>query len=243
MASIQSAYLGHGHAIVQPIDWQSIAAPASGVGIVTAVQVRTILNRLVANMNKHFKMVVAGAMMNSVAVTRDRVDNHGDETVYLSVWRCRTLFGNHKVQLRWTEHGKQHSLFMSLFDIWLKSSQRSELYSVTSKTRMPAPLISPVLEWLEHVLGVPDELCPVRFDRFNRRRDLLDDMRAFMPSLQELPAKKIWSDYYNILPESRPPKGRRIRMRGHDVIFVPSKERIRSGIAYYRHQLALEFRF
>ena len=248
----QKMYTGPGHEVVFPIDWNAIIAPAQGIGVVSALHVRQILNELVANCNKHFSIIMDGPLMNRIAVTRQRHDGRGQKTAYLSIWQCQSLFGNHKVDLRWKERGQSRHLFMSVFSLWLKSSQRRKEYHTQhvddSQSRdgsFQPP--NPVLKWLERIIGYPEEASPVAFGAFNARKRIIEDVYATLQasgaSIVEWPAKKIWQEYYRLLPGTRPAKGYRTRRRGQDVIYVPRHDDIRARLDNIRAKARGRFRF
>ena len=248
----QLIYTGCGHAVVTPIDWNTVCAPARGIGVVSGQRVRQILNQLVANCNKIFSMVMDGPYMNRIAVTRQRRDGRGQKTAYLSVWRCQSLFGNHNVDLRWKESGQSRHLFMSMFSLWLKSSQRRTVYHTQhvddSQSRDgPFQPPNPVLEWLERILGHPEEASPVAFGAFNARKRIIDDVHSSIQasgsSIVEWPAKKVWQEFYRLLPGTRPARGYRTRHKGQDVVYVPRHDDIKARLDDIRAKARGRFRF
>ena len=249
----QEIYTGPGHAVVVPIDWESITAPAR-VGVVNALQVRQILNELVESCNKIFSIVMDGPLMNKIAVKRQRRDGCGQKTVYLTIWRCQSLFGNHKVDLRWKESGQSRHLFMSVLSIWFKSSQRRTEYHTRnqhvddSQSRDgPFQPPNPVLKWLERILGHPEEASPVAFGAFNARKRIIEDVHSSIQasgsSIVEWNAKKVWQEYYRLLPGTRPAKGFRTRRKGQDVVYVPRHDDIKARLDDIRAKARGRFRF
>ena len=212
--------------VVRPIDWVAIThanAPPK-----TPKDVRDYLNLVVARMNQHLAVVMHGPMTGKIMVTRQsRIA--GTESIFVSVWRAQSLFPR-KIQLNWLENGRQRTLFKTALDVWLRSSARKEV--------MPAAHVEssskhPVVQWLKAELSPPDEVSLLLYRGLNPRRALLESFYQTLRMPEQWPPKRFWQALYGIVPQSRPAKHTRVKLRGVDCVFLPSREDIVTNIAAY----------
>ena len=142
---------------------------------------------------------------------------------------------------------------MSIFTIWFKSSQRRECHAAqhadqntTYQHACEPP--NPVLTWLKSLLGYPADTCPVDFGAYNARKRIVEDVHAHMEeasgdSILEWHPKRIWQEYYRLLPGTRPARGYRTRRKGHDVVYVPRHDDIKARLDDIRAKARGRFRF
>ena len=55
--------------------------------------------------------------------------------------------------------------------------------------------------------------------------------------------KKVWQEYYRLLPGTRPAKGFRTRRKGQDVVYVPRHDDIKARLDDIRAKARGRFRF
>ena len=216
--------------IVKPIDWESILHAERTPQTPRAI--RSYLSNVVERMNKYFAVCVHGPMTGKIMVTREaRAPGGSPESIFVSVWRAQSLFPR-KIQLRWREGDLTQTLFKPAVDVWLRSSARREILPTSTHTPPPHPLV----KWLKAMLSMPDEVSLLQYDALNPRRTLLDSFWQHVRTPAQWTAKRFWQTLYSICPQSRPAKYSRVKLRGVDHVFVPSREQIADNIAFFeRH--------
>ena len=123
---------------------------------------------------------------------------------------------------------------MNIIDLWLRSPTiRNELYC----TRQTSSWQSPVVLWLQTQLNKCPSLSTIRFGGLNNRQEIY---RTFLNELNDTEAmdwtpKRISQEFYAILPESRPKKGARTRVKGVPCIFIPQLHVCRKYLEQYNN--------
>ena len=218
----QKATLGNATATVcQPIAWEEILKHPSAR--FTPKSVRHYLFQIVEKLNPHFGLWMDGDKMCKLRVRRKGRDTNQHVDVTLSTWRAKQLFP-WLVRACWVEGGKKKKLSRNVVDIFLSSRNRNELYQ---EAHVPLPLSqrSPVVEWLKLQLALPEECCSLKFGGLNARKMVYESFLEEMPYPNDWSAKAISQELYNCLPSARPTKGKRLRLKGVAVMYLPSRER------------------
>ena len=180
-------------------------------------------------MNKHLAVVMHGSMTCKIMVTRQsRIA--GTETIFVSVWRAQSLFPR-RIQLRWLENGRQRTLFKTALDVWLRSSARKEVMPCAHQSENFTDI--EVVQWLKAAISPPDEVSLLLYRGLNPRRALLQSFHQTLHMPEQWPAKRFWQALYGIVPQSRPAKHTRVKLRGVDCVYIPSREDILANIAAY----------
>ena len=212
--------------ISQPIDWSAILAYENN-GEWTPHSVRRYLVAVVERLNQHFAMVMGGRQLGSIELTRlNRVPTKPPVRITLSTWRCSQLFPQ-KVSLSWLEKGLRKRFHMTAFALWIKSTNRKEVLLETAGSS----LINGrgqhcfAIRWLKEMLTLADAgKCTIVFDALNVRQAVYKSFWLVNGRKTEWSPRRISEALYSIFPNSRPIKGKRIRLKGKSVIDIPSQE-------------------
>ena len=138
----------------------------------------------------------------------------------ISVEKAKQLFPR-KLHLRWIEAGEQQKMISNIISVWLNSSQkRNEIYHIPIQTPIRR---SPLVRWLAEHLNDPLALSPIRFGGLNSRKLIYESFLSCVNATSDWNSKSISQEFYKMLPLSKPMKNHRLRRRGVDVIFIPSK--------------------
>lgn len=219
--------------VVQPIDWKFILAFTEPPN--TPKKVRQYLAQIVQNMNAHFSIHMAGPDIGKIQVERDSRSANKKDTVLLRPWRCQQLFPR-RVTCRWIENGKPCTLFKPVIDIWLASSSRREILPTVK-------LQHPVYLWLKAQVSMPDAVALIDYGRLNLRKPLYESYLASVLNPEDWISKRFWQSLYKILPEVRPPRNRRIRLKGEGAVFMPSRDDIIEQIGAFSASEAAQLHF
>jgi len=219
--------------VVQPIDWHHILAPTEPPN--NPQKVRQYLAQIVQRMNKHFGIIMSGPDLGKIQVERDSRSGKKKDTVLLRPWRAQQLFPK-RVTCRWIEDGKPCTLFKPVMDIWLISSSRREILPTIK-------LQHPVYLWLKAQVSMPDAVALINYGRLNLRKPLYESFLASVRNPEDWIPKRFWQSLYKILPEARPPRNKRIRLKGEGAIFMPSRDDILEQIGIFSASEAAQLHF
>ena len=248
----QKMYTGHGHEVVVPVDWNAIAAPARGIGIVTGQRVRQILNQLVISINQHFCMM-DGPYINRVAVTPKTRWSRPEDGVLIhmalsiALWPPQSGFALAGVRpIKAPVYVYLYYLVKVLTE--KGSAMQLSMPTKTLRTNMRASRQIPCLRGWRAFLATRQTRARLTFGAYNARKRIVEDVHAQMEeasgdSILEWHPKRIWQEYYRLLPGTRPAKGYRTRRRGQDVIYVPRRDVIESRLSDIRASARTTFRF
>lgn len=206
---------------VHPIPWDDVLSMDAYLPI-TPVTVRKWLTNVVESMNEFFAIHMSGNNMFQIQVSR-RAYNGGVQVLNLSHWRGRQIF-NRRVSVQWLERGKRRTIHTNVLDFWLKSTNRKQIFA---KPNLSEPALSytrsnPVAAWLRDQISW-NESC-LRFRSLNVKDVIYESFLATVGEKTLWSNKLICEQIYDILPESRPRKGKRPRIKTRDAIFIPSRE-------------------
>ena len=207
--------------ICVPINWDLILARTTLTW--TPRSVREYLGIVLNRINDHMAVIMCGPKIGSIEVSRlNRIADQPPIKVILSTWRCQQLFPR-KISLAWLEHGKKRSIHTSAFSLWLKSRGRREIQPEMS---MPVQPPTVAADWLRHVLSLSHtDACPIDFNTMNVRKKVYESWWELLPEhrKQEWSPKRISEHLYQLLPSTKPIKGKREKLRGVAVIAIPHK--------------------
>jgi hypothetical protein len=153
----------------------------------------------------------------------------------VSVWRAQSLYPR-KLDLVWQEGGRRQTLFKPALDVWLRSSARREI--IPGAMKVPA---HPLVTWLRALLSPPDEVSLLLFRGLNARRPLLQSFYRSARMPEQWPPKRFWQSLYRIVPQSRPAKYLRVKLRGVDCVYLPGREEIMQNLSLFERQSALGY--
>ena len=139
---------------------------------------------------------------------------------------------NRKVSVQWLEQKKKKSFHMNVIDFWLKASNRKEIYARPSQALPPVSReqTNPVAVWLSQELQWNVNNV-VKFDsHFNIREDLYKSFLSTVSDPEMWSSKLICEQIYKILPECKPPPGKRPRYKQQAIMYIPTMERVLNAL-------------
>ena len=224
--------------VVEPINWTLILSPSALSW--TPRSVRAYLNTVTERLNAHFGFIMSGPDIGKIEVTRlNRVPELPPIKVNLTYWRMDQLFPQ-KISLSWVENDKKMKLHMSAFEMWSKSRNRREIQPVALIPDHPQEI---AVEWLKESLSTArTDACAIEFGRSNVRQHIYESWWEFVGNhaADDWSPKRISEQIYRLLPAARPGKGRRERVRGVSVMYIPTQEECLEMIA---NRLVFPLRF
>ena len=205
----------HQQAIV-PIDFERILNPKKNdLKNLPFSYIKSIVQR----MNAHFQIHMDGIHIGKIRITRFRRHDRQRIVDTVSTGKAKQLFPT-KLKFKWKYKNEQKMFNMNVIDVFIRSPKiRNELYE-TDQLQIRQ---SPVVLWLQTQLSECPSLSTIRFGRLNHRQEIY---RTFKQELNDVEAmdwtcKRISQEFYAMLPETRPKKGARTRVKGVPCIFIP----------------------
>ena len=192
------------------------------------------IKSIVQRMNAHFQIHMDGIHIGKIRITRFRRHDRQRIDNIVSIDKAKHLFPI-KVKFNWKNKNVKKKFNMNVVDLWIRSPKiRNELYCTD---QLPKLQQSPVLLWLQTQLSECPSLCTIRFGRLNERQEIY---RTFKQELNDLEAldwtsKRISQEFYSMLPETRPKKGARTRVKGVPCIFIPQFHVCRKYLEQYNN--------
>ena len=215
---------------VEPIPWNDILSKAAFEPL-TPVTIRLWFVAVVQKMNAYFAIHLSGPKIFQIQVSRKALNQDRLEILNLSTWRARQIFVR-KVSVQWTESNKKKSFHMNVIDFWLKASNRKEIYAQPSQAIAPVTRVqtNPVALWLSQELQW-DVNNVIKFDsHFNIREDLYQSFLSTVSDPEMWSSKLICEQIYKILPECKPPSGKRPRYKQQAIMYIPSREHVLNAL-------------
>ena len=202
-----------------PIDFDFILARPP---VINPVTMRAYVADIVAKMNKYFQIHMDGPFIGRLRITRLRRCGHSPIISTITVERARQLFPM-KIICEWKNKNVKKKFNMNVIDVFLRSPKiRKELYC-TNQMHGRQP---PVILWLEKQLTQHRE-CPsrstIRFGGLNQRIEIYNSFKNELNAIEvfDWTPKRISQSIYSLIPESRPRKGARTRLKGVPSIYIP----------------------
>ena len=177
------------------------------------------IKSIVQRMNAHFQIHMDGNQIGKLRITRFRRHDGHQIVDTVSTGKAKQLFPT-KLKFKWKYKNEQKMFNMNVIDVFIRSPKiRNELYE-TDQLQIRQ---SPVVLWLQTQLSECPSLSTIRFGRLNHRQEIY---RTFKQELNDVEAmdwtcKRISQEFYAMLPETRPKKGARTRVKGVPCIFIP----------------------
>ena len=177
------------------------------------------IKSIVQRMNAHFQIHMDGNQIGKLRITRFRRHDGHQIVDTVSTGKAKQLFPT-KLKFKWKYKNEQKMFNMNVIDVFIRSPKiRNELYE-TDQLQIRQ---SPVVLWLQTQLSECPSLSTIRFGRLNHRQEIY---RTFKQELNDVEAldwtsKRISQEFYSMLPETRPKKGARTRVKGVPCIFIP----------------------
>ena len=216
---------------VEPIPWDEILSKAAFQPL-TPVSIRQWFMSVVQKMNVYFAIHLSGPHIFQIQVSRKALKQDRLDIINLSTWRARQIF-NRKVSVQWLESNKKKSFHMNVVDFWLKASNRKEIYARPSQALPPVvsrEQTNPVAVWLSQELQWNVNNV-VKFDsHFNIREDLYKSFLSTVSDPEMWSSKLICEQIYKILPECKPPPGKRPRFKQRAIMYIPTRERVLNAL-------------
>jgi len=201
---------------IVPIDFDSILNPKKNdLKNLPFSYIKSIVQR----MNAHFQIHMDGNQIGKLRITRFRRHDGHQIVDTVSTGKAKQLFPT-KLKFKWKYKNEQKMFNMNVIDVFIRSPKiRNELYE-TDQLQIRQ---SPVVLWLQTQLSECPSLSTIRFGRLNHRQEIY---RTFKQELNDVEAmdwtcKRISQEFYAMLPETRPKKGARTRVKGVPCIFIP----------------------
>ena len=202
-----------------PINWELILAKTAPKW--TPRSVRSYLTTVCEQLNAHFAYIMSGKDIGKIEVKRfNRIPGQPPIKVNLTYWRMQQMFPQ-KISVRWLEDDKPMKLHMSAFEMWSRSRNRREIQPVSMPDQPPEIAV----EWLKEMLATANtDVCPIKFGRANVRQQVYESWHKFVGAPDDWSAKRISESIYRLLPASRNRRGKRERIKGVAVIYIPTQE-------------------
>lgn len=182
---------------------------------------REYAKRVLDRLNIHFGLIMTGENIGKIQVLHKRRETNDTVLNVITVNKAKEIYTRH-IDIRWIgTDGTVSRMKKNIIDFWMKSPKyRREIYPSPVQTELRQ---SPIVSWLATHINDPFALSPVRFGQLNDRNMVYDTFRNEVNATEEWTAKRISECFYHYLPQSRPRKGYRCRIRGVSMIYIPKK--------------------
>jgi hypothetical protein len=201
---------------IVPIDFDNIISTTTVFKNVKLM--REYGANVIERLNVHMGLIMAGKDTGKIEVTLKKKETNEPFFNIITVANAKKIY-NRNVKFQWISEGTVSIKKMNIIEFWIKSpSFRREIYPSTVQTEIRQ---NPIVKWLATHIDDPFGLSIVRFGQLNERRVIYDTFR--LNTTEEWSEKRISECFYHFLPQSRPRKGYRCRIRGVSMIYIPKK--------------------
>ena len=203
---------------IVPIDFDNIISTTT---VFTNVKLmREYGANVIERLNVHMGLIMAGKDTGKIEVTLKKKETNEPFFNIITVAKAKQIY-NRNVHFRWISEGKVSRKKMNIIDFWILSpNYRREIYPCSSQTQFRQ---NPIVSWLGTHIDDPFGLSIVRFGEMNERKVIYETFRNEVNTTEEWSEKRISECFYHFLPQSRPRKGYRCRIRGISMIYIPKK--------------------
>ena len=200
-----------------PIDFDKILAKNQQVFPSLPSMLKYCTN-VMTGLNKHLSIIMSGNDIGKLRIVQMRRDNEPAIDV-ISISKAKHLF-TRCINIKWNNNGEIKKMKKNIIEFWLNSSKyRKEEYPhVQTEYRR-----SPLVKWLATHLHDPYKLSPVIFGQLNNRKTIYSSFEMFVNEVDGWNPKRISSEFYRMLPPSKPRKYHRVRQKGKSMIYIPDR--------------------